>query len=121
MCPGSFSKQNIVCCLTLISFGKTLNPSKALTVFKLGNPEKKVIRESFLEMFSKQHNRHSSAPNIFSRSGISSLNRETCESMRVNEGILSRDFPQPSLGYFTLGDDEKAQLITFIILLFLLV
>ena len=39
----------------------------------------------------------------------------------MNEDILSRDFPQPSLGYFTLGDDEEVQLITFIILFFLLV
>ena len=31
----------------------------------------------------------------------------------MNEGILSRDFPQPSLGYFTMGDDEGVQLITF--------
>ena len=33
----------------------------------------------------------------------------------MNEGILSRDFPQLSLVYFTLGDDEGVQLITFII------
>ena len=29
----------------------------------------------------------------------------------MNEGILSKDFPQPSLAYFTLSDDEGVQLI----------
>jgi len=43
-------------------------------------------------------------------------------SARVNEDILSREFPQPSFGYFTLGDDEGVLLIiTLTILFFLLV
>ena len=41
--------------------------------------------------------------------------------MGVNEGILSKDFPQPSLGHFRLGDDEGVQLIIFIILSFVCV
>ena len=32
----------------------------------------------------------------------------------MNEGILSKDFPQPLLGHFTRGDDEGVQLIIFI-------
>ena len=36
----------------------------------------------------------------------------------MNEGILATDFPQPSLGYFTLGDNEGVQLIIFIMLFF---